>query len=110
VDPDTRRLTGIERRLVADDPQLGEAFVLWHQRCSATGPPDGDLVPGWVLAVVLLVLPAWVVGGTALVLVAGLGVVWLVFALAADDPTGPPPPDDEGPDPRWATYPSGWWT
>lgn len=110
MDRDTRRLTGIERRLVADDPQLGEAFVLWHQRCSEAAPPDGDRVPGWVLAVVLLVLPAWVVGRPALVLVAGLALVWLVFVLSADDRAEPPPRDDEGPDPRWATHPSGWWT
>ncbi len=99
MDRNTRRLTRIERRLVADDPQLGQAFVLWNQRCSAVTSPVDDQVPVWVLATVLLVLPAWVMGHYAMILAAGLGAMWLVLALAADDPGS-----------HRAPSPSEWWT
>ena len=51
-----RPLTGIERRLAAEDPLLAEAFDLWNERCNeVTHPPAEAEEPLW-LAVITLIL------------------------------------------------------
>jgi hypothetical protein len=63
-----RKLAGIERRLVAEDPVLAEAFALWDARCTAASEPAVEREePLWITIVAGLVMGMSALGAATIV-------------------------------------------
>ena len=63
-----RSLAGMERRLVAEDPVLAEAFALWDARCTEASLCAADTeTPLWMVIVAGLVMGVSAVGAATIV-------------------------------------------